>query len=294
MRILFLLVILPTLAHADVVATGELSVKVGEGEQTDSGEDRSLFVSAIVGGRYAVTPWLDAGLDLSATKATADWEEVSGLSNAALSAAAHGTYRGVRWRAGAGITLPLAKVGTIHDFPMDFEGDSLVYSATTDDQDTWDYSAYRRAAMNRGNWNMWMWAPDWVTAFVPARAEIDVTPTVTVAGDAAVGAAFAISRGHDDGDVAVVAQLAADLAWQANAHSRIGMRVLDVIVFLDDLSPHLTSIEPYYGWRSRTTELAVRLTLPIRDHRHADAMEGRSGFRAYEEWGINTSLAVGF
>lgn len=153
---------------------------------------------------------------------------------------AHGTARGWRWRAGLGLTLPLATVGTIRDFPMDFAGDSLVYSATTEDEDTWDYSAYRRAAMNRGDWNLWMWAPDWITAFAPGRFERDVS-TLTLAFDGALGTAFAIGEGHD-GDVAIVAQAAAELAWHATPRTRVGLRVLEVIVFHDERSPHVTSI----------------------------------------------------
>ena len=281
------------LALLSVFATSELSLKLGETKK-DEVSHRGVFASLILGGRYEALPWLDLALDLSATKASADWEEVSGLSTAALSAHVHGERDGWRWRAGLGMTLPLAKVGTIPDFPMDFKGDSLVYSATTDDEDTWDYSAYRRAAMNRGDWNMWMWAPDWITVFALARVERALSPAFTVALDGALASAFAIGDGHDSGEVAVVVQAAVDGAWHANARSRFGLRVLDVIVFHDDLSPHLTSIEPYFGWRSDSVDLRVRLTLPIRDHRNADAPDGRSGFRAYEEWGINTTLGVGF
>jgi hypothetical protein len=288
------LVLSPTLAFGEVAATGDLSLKIGEGRHSEGGEDRSLFVSAIVGAKYAALPWLDVAVDLAATKATADWEEVSGLANAAVSATAHGTRDAVRWQVGAGVTIPLATVGTIRDFPMDFEGDSLVYSATTEDEDTWDYSAYRRAAMNRGAWNLWMWAPDWVTAFIPARVQTDLAPAITGALDGALATAFAIGDGHDRGEVAVVAQAAVDVAWHANARSRLGMRVLDVIVFHDDLSPHLTSVEGYFGWRSGRTDLRIRLTVPVRDHRHPNAPDGMSGFRAYEEWGLNTALAVGF
>ena len=282
-----------TLAMMSVFATSELSLKLGETKQ-DEVAHRGLFASLILGGHYEALPWLDVALDLAATKASADWEEVSGLSTAALSAHAKGTRSGWRWRAGLGVTLPLATVGTIPDFPMDVRGDSLVYSATTEDQDTWDYSAYRRAAMNRGDWNLWMWAPDWITVFAPARVERALSPAFTVAVDGALATAFAIGDGHESGDVAVVAQAAAEAAWHASARARIGLRVLDVIVVHDDLSPHLTSIEPYVGYRSERVDLRVRLTLPIRDHRNADAPDGRSGFRAYEEWGINTTLGVGF
>jgi hypothetical protein len=279
------------LAMLSVFATTEVSLKVGETKK-DEVSHKGVFASLILGGRYEALPWLDISLDLAATKASADWEDVSGLSTAALSTHVHGAQRGWRWRAGIGITLPLAKVGTIRDFPMDFKGDSLVYSATTDDEDTWDYSAYRRAAMNRGDWNMWMWAPDWITVFAPARVERDLAP-FTVAADAALASAFAIGEGHD-GETALVAQVAVEAAWHANERSRLGLRVLDVIVFHDDLSPHLTSIEPFFGWQSERVDLRVRLTLPIRDHRNANAPDGRSGFRAYEEWGINTTLGVGF
>ena len=280
------------LALLSVFATTDISLKVGESEK-DEVSHPGVFASLILGGRYEALPWLDVAIDLSATKATADWEDVSGLSNAAVSAYVHGTNDGWRWRVGLGVTVPLATVGTIQDFPMDFRGDSLVYSATTDDQDTWDYSAYRRAAMNRGDWNMWMWAPDWITAFAPARVERDLAPGLIAALDGAFGTAFAIGEGHDS-DVAIVAQAAADVAWSANDRTRVGLRVLDVIVFHEDLSPHLTSLEPYVGYRTRTVDLRVRLTLPLRDHRHANAMEGRSGFRAYEEWGINTTVNVAF
>jgi hypothetical protein len=279
------------LALLSVFATSDVSLKIGETEN-DEVSHPGVFASLILGGRYEALPWLDVAIDLAATKASADWEDVSGLSTAALSTHVHGARDGWRWRVGAGITLPLAKVGTIRDFPMDFTGDSLVYSATTDDEDTWDYSAYRRAAMNRGDWNMWMWAPDWVTVFAPARVERDLAPAFTVAVDTALASAFAVGDGHESGDVAIIAQGAVDGAWHANASSRIGLRILDVIVFHDDLSPHLTSIEPYFGWQSERVDLRVRLTLPIRDHRNANAPEGRSGFRAHEEWGINTTFGV--
>jgi hypothetical protein len=281
------------LALLSVFATTEVSLKIGETQQ-DEVSHPGVFASLVLGGRYEALPWLDIAVDLSATKASADWEDVSGLSTAAASAHAHGTSAGLRWRVGLGITLPLARVGTIRDFPMDFKGDSLVYSATTDDEDTWDYSAYRRAAMNRGDWNMWMWAPDWITAFAPARVEHDLTPVLTGAVDAALGTAFAVGDGHQSGDVAIVVQAAVDLAWHKSERTRLGLRVLDVIVFHDDLSPHLTSVEPYVGYRTQSFDLGVRFTLPLRDHRHANAMEGRSGFRAYEEWGVNTQLAVAF
>lgn len=293
MRLAALLVIVPALARAEPPsATSELSLKIGEAEQ-DEGPTRGLFASLVLGGHYPVLPWLDVALEWSATKATATWEEVSGLSTAAPSASAHGVRGAWRWRAGLGVTLPLATVGTIHDFPMDLTGDSLVYSATTEDQDTWDYSAYRRAAMNRGGWNLWLWAPDWITVFAPARVERDAG-AFTVALDGAIATGFAIGDGHESGDVAVTLQAAADAAWRATARTRVGVRVLDVIVFHDDLSPHLTSVEPYIGWRSERVDLRVRFTLPVRDHRHPDAMAGRSGFRAYEEWGLNTTLGVAF
>ena len=243
------------LALLSVFATSELSLKLGE-TRKDEVSHRGVFASLVLGGEYEVLPWLDVALDLAATKASADWEEVSGLSTAALAVHAHGMQRGWRWRAGLGVTLPLAKVGTIRDFPMDFTGDSLVYSATTDDEDTWDYSAYRRAAMNRGDWNLWMWAPDWITVFAPAHVERELAPAFPGRIDAALASAFAIGDGHDAGEVALIAQAAVDVAWHANARARLGLRVLDVIVVHDDLSPHLTSIftaRPFGALRSSRT-----------------------------------------
>jgi len=280
--------------------TVDLRLHVGDSEQ-DEVPHYGLFPSLVLGGTYRLAEVVQLEAAVAAAKVTATWENIGGFANGYLGARllldpppdffAEPNYM-YRWTISAGVTLPLDRSipGAACFMPEHAGGgDSLVLDYGTNPA-CWDRSAYRRAMLHRGGWNMWMWAPDFLSAvatgrFVDVRGDLDYSAEV----GGAIG--FPITDAHDD--KAVMLQLGVELGYRLSARWRAGGRAQIAGVMLDEQSPSLVSLDGFVEYAPRTdARFRAGLLVPIADLSNADVPPGLGGYVPRENVSIGLSGVV--
>lgn len=265
----------------------ELRAHLGDSEQ-DEVVHPGLFPSLVLGAAARVAPRWHVEVALSYAKVTAQWENIGGPGVA---------YLGARHRRGAailaaGATAPLGAdlpAPACFSTPPQTGGDSQTYRFN-DDPACWDRSAYRRAALHRGMWNAWLWAPDWYTAAATAElAELPGLPFVGLAGG--VGLALPATDHHDG--VAVPLQLALTARHHRRSLTASG-RLLAAGALAGDRSPFILSAEAGLQLRRGALTGALTFTLPFADLRNDPVPPGQGGYRIVELWSLGTSLTAAF
>jgi hypothetical protein len=247
-----------------------------------------LYPSLILGQRLYVGRGFSAEAAVSAAKVTAVWENIGGVGTA---------YLGGRqdfaagWLA-AGITLPLdyslPPAGCYPDQPS---GDSLTY-AYGQNRSCWDRSAYRRAALNRGFWNAWMWAPDWITPSLRAAARLVKWGGWSIASEVGAGVGLPVTDVHA-GETAFLAQGMLEVRHETERRV-LGLRLQGAGAFLAETSPFLIAVEAYGRVPVGRVSLEARLTLPVDDLRNEDAPAGQAGFRIIELWSLGLGGVIAY
>jgi hypothetical protein len=259
---------------------------------TGEGDDEAhygLFPSIILGQRLYVGRGFSAEAAVSAVSRTARWENIGGMGTAYFGARkdyAHG------WLA-AGTTVPLdpSLPRANMCYPGQPSGNSLTY-AYGPDTGCWDRSAYRRAALHRGYWNAWMWAPDWVTPSLRAASRLMTRGNWSLASEVGAGVGLPVTDVHE-GDLAFVAQ--AMLEARHETESRVlGLRVQGAGVFLEETSPFLISLEAYGRLLLGRVALEVRVTLPVEDLSNDYVDPGLGPYRIIEYWSLGLGGAVAY
>jgi len=249
----------------------------------------SLYPSIILGHRLYVGRGLSGEAAVSAADETARWENIGGIGTA---------YLGGRqdfaagWLA-AGTTLPLdhslpAAAGCERDAPP---GDSLTY-AFGPDTGCWDRSAYRRAALHRGFWNAWMWAPDWVTPSLRAAARLATWGAWVMASEAGAGVGLPVTDAHR-GDIAYLAQAMLEVRHETPRHM-LGFRLQGAGAFLEETSPFLIAVEAYGRVPVGRVSLEARLTLPVDDLSNDDVPGAFGGYKPIELWSLGLGGAIAY
>lgn len=299
-RVLALLVAIGTAsagqAGAEEVERGrweamvDLTVHVGEKAQDDP-PPLGVFPSLIVGGRWYVGPRLDVSARVAGSAAVATWENISGLANGFVGVGYRGASDGWPYRLGLGVTVPLDRslpTPDCYERRDEPPGDSLVYEYAGGGQ-CWDRSALRRASLNRGGWDMWMWAPDWVTAVATGVIEDRVSERLAVKVEGAAGVALATTDIHD-GAVAVVTQIGVEAMYDVTPH-QVGVRLSNAGVHHAEQSPLITAVAPVCRWARGRWALESRLSLPVIDHRNPD---DEAEYPVIHNWGLSLELAVAY
>lgn len=254
-----------------------------------------LYPSVVAGGSVTVRPRLEIVGAFAAAKVSAVWENIGGVANGMLGARTRFALPAGRIAATVGVAFPLASsIPTPDCFePGTGPGDSLVL-AYGDNTACWDRSAHRRAALHRGAWDIWMWAPDWVTAVATGRFESAQRPGLHYAIDVGAGAAFAVTDAHEDGS-ALIAQAAAEVGYWLGPRWLLGVRGLGAGVFLDDTSPAIVSLEPF-AELSHENGVRVRaaVMLPLDDLNNDDVSPGLGGYKISEHKSLGILAGASF
>ncbi|CAN5852329.1 hypothetical protein BH11MYX3_BH11MYX3_04350 [soil metagenome] len=284
-----------TAAAADPVRGSvfvDLRLHVGDTEQ-DEVAHYGLSPSIILGGSIVLGRGFEIAASLAAAKLSASWENIGGLANGLLEL--QRTVRGRSWRAmvSAGLAFPLDRSLPA---PECFEpdrgpGDSLVLSYGTSTA-CWDRSAYRRAALHRGAWDIWMWAPDWVSVPVTARFEGTGSRNAFYAIDAGVAIAMPVTAAHDD--PAVILQIAPEVGVHLSPRWLAGVRAIAAGVVLDRTSPFMVSLEPYAEYAHAAVRVRFSLLLPLADLRNEDVSPGLGGYQPIELYSLGVQAGVLF
>lgn len=280
-------------------ATLDLRLHVGDSEQ-DEVAHYGLFPSVVLGGTFRLFQTLQVEAAIAAAKITATWENIGGLANGYLGARLlldppptffpEGNYQN-RWTITAGVTVPLDRSLPAADcfMPEHGGGDSLALDYGTNTS-CWDRSAYRRAMLHRGGWNMWMWAPDFLSAVATARfADTAGDLDYTIEAGAALG--LPITDAHDD--TAFMFQLGVEVSYRLSPTWRAGGRGQLAAVMLDAESPSLVSAEGFVEYAPRS-DLRFRggLLVPVTDLSNDDVPPGRGGYVPRENVSIGLSGVV--
>jgi hypothetical protein len=262
----------------------------------DTGQDEvvhpGLFPSVVLGGSVAVRRDLDLGIAIAATKVSAEWENIGGLASGALEVRKR--LRRPGWNAvvTGGLTFPLDRsIPAARCFPAAQPADSLVLSYGND-PGCWDRSAYRRAALHRGAWDIWMWAPDWVTVTSTARIERDQGDRVRYAIDVGAGAAIAVTDAH--AGVAFIGQVAPELGYAVSPRWMVGVRAIAAGVLLDGTSPFILAVEPVAELTHEHVRVRLSVLFPFADLLNADVSPGLGGYRIVEQISLGFELATMF
>ena len=247
-----------------------------------------FYPSIILGQRSSVGRGFSAEAAVSAAYRTAVWENIGGIGTA---------YFGARkdyaagWLA-AGITVPLAySLPPAECYPEQPSGNSLTY-AYGPETGCWNRSAYRRAALNRGYWNAWMWAPDWVTPSLRAASRLVTWRNWSLASEVGAGVGLPVTDVHE-GELAFVTQAMLE-ARHETARRVLGLRVQGAGAFLEETSPFLISLEAYGRLLLGRVALEMRVTLPVDDLRNDDVPPGLGGYRIIELWSLGLGGAVAY
>lgn len=264
----------------------ELRLHRGDTEQ-DEVAHYGFYPSIVVDGSVQVGGGIEIAAAVAAAKVSAVWENIGGVANGMLSA----RTRLVRpaWIAEleAGVAFPLDRSIPAPDcFPEQDDGDSMVL-AYGDQPACWDRSAYRRAALHRGAWDVWLWAPDWVTVAATARLESNAPTYLYYAVDVGAGGAVAVTDAHDG--AALIGQIAPEIGAQLNPRWRAGLRGIAAGVVHDDTSPILLSLEPFVAYHHDVVRIRLGLLLPLADLRNEEVSPGLGGYQISD----NKSLGLG-
>jgi hypothetical protein len=264
----------------------ELRLHRGDTEQDEVAHD-GLYPSIVVDGSARVGGGIEIAAAVAAAKVSAVWENIGGVANGMLSARARLTRAAWLAELEAGVAFPLARSIPAPDcFPAQDDGDSLVL-AYGEETACWDRSAYRRAALHRGAWDIWLWAPDWITLAATARVETSAATFLYYAVDAGAGGAIAVTDAHDG--AALIGQIAPEVGAQLGARWRAGLRGIAAGVMLDDTSPILLSLEPFVAYQRDVVRIRLGVLLPLADLGNEEVPPGLGGYKITE----NKSLGLG-
>ncbi|MBA3464823.1 MAG: hypothetical protein H0T46_33120 [Deltaproteobacteria bacterium] len=272
-------------------ASAELRMHVGDTEQ-DEVVHPGLFPSLVLGGGYRLTDDIEVAAAFAAAKISATWENIGGLANGFVEGKWATTVGDVRLVIGAGVAFPLDYSIPAADcfMPEKPGGDSLVLDFGTNTA-CWDRSAYRRAAIHRGGWNMWLWAPDWITGVASVRAERRPGPW-RITADVGAGLAFAVTDAHE-GERAIIVQAAGEVGYAVSTRWTLGIRSVIAGVSLDDESPVLMSFEPFAQVvGSPLWQLRFSLLIPLSDQSNDDVPPGLGGYNPSENVSIGVTGVV--
>jgi hypothetical protein len=271
----------------------ELRLHRADTEQ-DEVEHLGFYPSIVVGGSVRVGETIEVTAALAAARRSAVWENIGGLGNGFVAGRLHLAGAGWKGLVAAGLAFPLDRSIPAPDCfePDQGPGDSLVYSYG-ENTACWDRSAYRRAALHRGAWDIWMWAPDWVTLAGTARVETVAPSYLYYAVDVGAGAAVSVTEAHDG--AALIGQLAPEAGAFLSPRWRAGLRAIGAGVILDDTSPLLLSLEPFVEYdRDGAFRLRIAFMLPLADLRNPDVSPGLGGYRASEQKSLGITVGGAF
>src|SRR5688572_10273722 len=216
----------------------ELRLHRGDTEQ-DEVAHYGFYPSIVVDGSVQVGGGIEIAAAVAAAKVSAVWENIGGVANGMLSARTRILRPAWIAELEAGVAFPLDRSIPAPDcFPEQDDGDSMVF-AYGDEPACWDRSAYRWAALHRGAWDVWLWAPDWVTVAATARLESNAATYLYYAVDVGAGGAVAVTDAHDG--AALIGQIAPEIGAQLNPRWRAGLRGIAAGVLHEDTSPILLS-----------------------------------------------------
>ena len=203
----------------------DLSLHYGLTQQAEH-DIYSIYPSLILGGKFELTGSLQL-LARAAATTTTGFENIGGFANAYLGLEYQQSARATdRWTVGAGVTLPLDRsIPLASCYPeLDRPSDSLVMSYDWEHADCWKASGLRRSALNRGGWNAWMWAPDWLTLVGTIKAERNLAGRLGLTGELGTGLAFDVMKARAGVDVASIVQFALAPQLRLSPRSAIGVR----------------------------------------------------------------------
>lgn len=166
MRVVLVLVLavlgMSRIVDASPRATAAVELRLHRGDTAqDEVPHYGLSPSIVLGGGFSITPDLEIVASLAAAKVSAVWENIGGIASGFLGARTRIHRAGWRAAIALGVAFPLDRSIPAPDcfMPDQGPGDSMVL-AFGGNPACWDRSAYRRAALHRGGWDIWMWAPD--------------------------------------------------------------------------------------------------------------------------------------
>jgi hypothetical protein len=272
-------------------ATAELRIHPGDTEQ-DEVAHYGLFPSLVLGGGYRITDDIEVAASIAVAKISATWENIGGLANGFVEGRWRSSFGAVDFVVGAGLAFPLdySLPGARCFMPEKPGGDSLVLDFGTNPA-CWDRSAYRRASLHRGGWNMWMWAPDWITAVATVRGDMR-DGKWHIGSELGVGLAFPATDAHE-GDTAVIAQASGEFAYEISPRWRLGLRAIMAGVALDDESPFYGTTEPFAEVApSELWRLRLGLLIPLFDLSNNDVSPGLGGYKPSENVSIGVTAVV--
>jgi hypothetical protein len=230
-------------------------------------------ISPIVGGRYSITDRIRVGLEAGLALAIhSSWTDTGGaerdagaafvFANPLLSIDYGVQDQPLRWRVGAGVTIPLASATALSS-----------------------QAALAIAVASRGGWDIWMWAPDRMSGILDGRLETDLTDALVVGVDGGAGVLGYIGDSIT-AETGFAAQVGADIEL-ALGQVNVGLRATGVFVG-EDLFPERDSLQvalmPYALFRlSTTTFLTAGFVLNL------DPPFGFS-FREGNVWGLRVGI----
>jgi hypothetical protein len=193
----------------------------------------------------------------------------------------------------AGLAFPLDRSIPAADcFPEPASGGDSMVLSYGENTSCWDRSAYRRAALHRGAWDVWLWAPDWVTLAATARFESNAPTYLYYAVDVGAGGAVAVTDAHDE--AALIGQIAPEIGAQLNPRWRAGLRGIAAGVLLDDTSPFLLSLEPFVAYQHDVVRIRLGLLLPLADLGNEEVPPGQGGYKITEHKSLGLGVTAFF
>lgn len=271
----------------------ELRMHNGESSQ-DEVPEKSLYPSVVVAGSVAIRDDLEVVAQIAGARTSAEWENIGGLASGLIGARTRIARDGMRGHIGGGITIPLDySIPEADCFPPRQGGDSQVLTFG-DDTGCWDRSAYRRAAIHRGGWDIWLWAPDWITAVGTARIETAAPTPMMYALEVGAGAGLAITDIHEDDRVAVMGQVAPEIGALLVPSWRVFLRAPIAGVWLDDESPILVSLEPNIEFEGGGFRLRLGLLLPLFDLGNEEVSPGLGNYKIRENKSVGITAGGAF
>ena len=269
----------------------ELRLHRGDTEQ-DEVAHYGYYPSIVVDGSARVGGGIEIAAAVAAAKVSAVWENIGGVANAMLSARTRLARPAWIAELEAGVAFPLDRSIPAPDcFPEQDDGDSMVF-AYGDETACWDRSAYRRAALHRGAWDIWLWAPDWVTVAATARLETSAPTYLYYAVDVGAGGAVAVTDAHEG--AALIGQIAPEIGAHLSARWRAGLRGIAAGVLLDDTSPILLSLEPFVAYQRDEVRIRLGLLLPLADLRNEEVPPGQGGYTITEHKSLGLGVTAFF
>lgn len=269
----------------------ELRLHRGDTEQ-DEVAHYGYYPSIVVDGSARVGGGIEVAAAVAAARVSAVWENIGGVANGMLSARMRLARPAWIAELEAGVAFPLDRSIPAPDcFPEQEDGDSLVL-AYGEETACWDRSAYRRAALHRGAWDIWLWAPDWVTVAATARLETSAPTYLYYAVDVGAGGAVAVTDAHDG--AALIGQIAPEIGAQLAARWRAGLRGIAAGVMLDDTSPILISLEPFVAYQRDVVRIRLGLLLPLADLRNEEVPPGQGGYEITEHKSLGLGVTAFF